>query len=127
MLERVVDDVFGDDFRVDYTADPKTSHIHRADITVPNGRTIRIRATYEWNDLTIREPPVGAISFEYEDDEDAKSADLRELAVVGRAYLRGEALIETRRGLLRSRPVVTIVASGQEWVLTRHTHTVADI
>lgn len=122
-----MDDVFGADFRVEHSVDPKHPHIHRADVAATDGRTIRIRATYEWNDVTIGEPVVGAISFEYDDDEEAKSAALRELAVVGRTYLRGEALVETRRRLFRRRPTVAIRANGKEWVLTRHTQTVTDL
>ena len=44
---------------------------------------------------------------------------LRALALVLRAYLRGEERVEDRRGWFRSQPVLMIVVDDHEWELGR--------
>lgn len=53
--------------------------------------------------------------LDYDDEEE--EAVLRALALVVRAYLRGEGRVEHRRGLFRSQVVLTIVVGDREWQL----------
>ncbi|RJT76945.1 hypothetical protein D6T63_15925 [Arthrobacter cheniae] len=90
----------------------------------PNeGRTARIRASYEWMDAFIPELNVQTILFDYDDVEEEKEVQVRKLCLVMRAYLQGEGHIEKRRQLFRRGEVATlrIQVDGHEWRLGRST------
>ncbi len=117
LLRRVVDEVFDADVDATYSTD---RHLHRVQLTDPSGtRRAGLRASYEWLDATIFDLGVSTTLFEYDDEEEAKEAVLRELALVLRAYLRGEGRVEHKRGLFRSHSVLRIVVDNREWVLGR--------
>ncbi|KRC65988.1 hypothetical protein ASE12_15225 [Aeromicrobium sp. Root236] len=133
MLHRVVSDVFGASVEVDYSDHPKAvGHIFRARLTSSEDstRTAGLRASHEWSDAVIFDLDTGvnvsATLFEYDDDA-SKEDNLRALALVLRAYLRGEGRVEHRPSMFRRRPrpryVVTI--DGREWRLGKSSSRVA--
>ena len=118
LLRRVVAEVFDADVDVAYSTEPQSSHVHRARLTDPSGtRHAGLRASYEWFDATIFD--LGASTTLFDDDETDKEALLRGLAVVVRAYLRGDGRIELKRGLIRSHPVFRVLVNDVEWELGR--------
>ena len=120
LLRRVVAEVFDADVVVTYSTAPKDPHRHRVELTSPDGRRhAGLTASYEWFDAFIFDLGVSTFLLDYDDEEADKEAVLRALAVVVRAYLRGEGRVEHRRGLIRSHSVLTIVVDGHEWVLRR--------
>ncbi|WP_413450321.1 hypothetical protein AA0Y32_06595 [Georgenia phoenicis] len=127
VLHRVVDEVF-DDVSFGKMAD---------DDEAPRGYGIRLRnsagahaperhalitANNERFGAHLLDLDVGAIRFDYDDDEVGKEAELRDLAVLVRAYLYGAGDVTYRRSLVRRRPlpVLTIDAGGIQWRLGRH-------
>jgi hypothetical protein len=120
LLRRVVAEVFGADVKATYSTDPKAPHTHRVRLTAADGRRhAGLSASYEWFDATIFDLGVSTFLLDYDDEEDDKEAVLRALALVVRAYLRGEGRVERRRGLIRSHPVLRIVVDNREWELGR--------
>ncbi len=126
MLRRVVLDVFDDRVEVAWDKQPGAPYIHRASLSAKHGaarRAVGLSAASEWVDITILDLDVSATLFEY-DDESYMEAILRELALVADAYLRGEGLVEQKRGIFRSRPVLRIIVNGNEWILGRRTSSI---
>ena len=124
VLRRVVSEVFDAEVATEWSTEPNSRHVHRVRLTSPDGvRQAGLRASSEWFDVTVFDLGVSRTEYEYDDDEDEdeKDAALRPLALLARAYLRGEGCVEQRRGLLRSHPVLTVVAAGSEWELGRRT------
>jgi hypothetical protein len=121
MLRRVVEDVFGGGVSAVYTVDPKGSPAYRVELSGDDQRRARLRVTYEWFEVSIPDLAVGAFLLDYDDDESEKERVVRELALVAKAYLDGEGTIETKRGLLRTVPVLTVRVNGRDWRLGRRT------
>jgi hypothetical protein len=120
LLRRVVAEVFDADVDVAYSTEPRAPYVHRVRLTDPSGtRQAGLQASYEWFDATIYDLCVSTRLFDYDDEEQYKEAVLRALALVVRAYLRGEGRIEHKRGLIRSHPVLTIEVDNREWELGR--------
>lgn len=123
-LRRVVLDVFDEDVDVTFEAQPDAPRISRASLGVGSGadrRTAGLRAASTgFFEITIFDLDVSATLCEY-DDESYMEALLRELALLADAYLRGAGHIEQKRGLFRTRPVLTIAVNGKEWTLGRRT------
>ncbi len=120
LLRRVVGEVFDADVHATYSTEQKAASVHRVRVTDPTGtRHAGLRASYEWCDLTIFDLGVSTGLFDYDGEEADKEAMLRALALVVRAYLRGEGRVERRRGWLRSRTAFTVVVDDREWVLGR--------
>jgi hypothetical protein len=121
LLRRVVSDVFDSDVDATYSTVGKAPRVsHRVRLTAEGGkRHAGLTASYEKFDAYIFDLGVSTGVFEYDDEENLKEAALRALALVVRAYLRGEGRVEQRRGLIRSRPVLRIVVDDREWVLAR--------
>lgn len=118
LLRRVVAEVFDADVEVTYSPAPKDPHTHRVELTSGDGRRhAGMTASYEWFDAFIFDLGVSTILLDYDDEEADKEAVLRELALVVRAYLRGEGRVEHKRGLFRSHAVLKVVVDGQEWEL----------
>jgi hypothetical protein len=118
LLRRVVAEVFDAGVDATYSTEPKDSHMHRVRLTSADGqRHAGLRASYEWFDADIFDLGVSTFLLDYDDEEADKEAVLRELALLVRAYLRGEGRVEHRRGLFRSHSVLKIVVDGHEWVL----------
>jgi hypothetical protein len=120
LLRRVVADVMDDDVKTVYSVDPKRPHTYLVDLGAQDGRRqVRLRATYEWFEITILDLGATATLFEYDEDEADKERVLRELALVAQAYLRGEGTVDYKRGLFRSRPVLKVTVNGRDWKLSR--------
>jgi hypothetical protein len=120
LLRRVVTEVFDADVEAAYSTDPKGRHVHRVRLRSADGeRHAGLRASYWWFDATVFDLGVQATTFDEDEDEGDKEAALRALALVVRAYLRGEGRVEHRRGLIRSHPVLEIVVDGEVWELGR--------
>ena len=120
LLRRVVVDVFDPDVEAVWSIEPKSPHVHRVRLTSADGeRHAGLRASYEWFDVTVFDLGVSHGSYDYDDDEEAKAAELRPLARIARAYLRGDGHIKYRRGLLRQRPVLVLRVDDVEWELGR--------
>ena len=120
LLRRVVAEVFDADVAATYSTHPKDSHMHRVRLTAADGRChAGLAVSYEWFEATIFDLGVSTFLLDYDDEEDGKEAVLRALALVVRAYLRGEGRVEHRRGLLRSRTVFRVVVDNREWELGR--------
>lgn len=118
LLRRVVAEVFDADVEATYSTAPKDPRTHRVELTSGDGRRhAGMTASYEWFDAFIFDLGVSTFLLDYDDEEADKEAVLRELALVVRAYLRGEGRVERRRGLFRSHSVLKIVIDGHEWVL----------
>ncbi len=121
MLRQVVLDVFDDRVEVVWDRQPGAPYVHRARLSAEHAagrRAVGLSAASEWVDITILDLDVSATLFEY-DDESYMEAILRELALVAAAYLRGEGLVEQKRGILRTRPILKIIVNGNEWILGR--------
>ena len=121
LLRRVVADVFDPDVDTTYSTSPRDVHTHRVELTSADGlRHAGLTASYEWFDAFVFDDlDVSTFLLDYDDEEQDKEDVLRALALVVRAYLRGEGRVEHRRWLFRSRPVLTIVVEGREWELAR--------
>ena len=118
LLRRVVDEVFDADVDATYSTEPTDPHMYRGRLISADGqRHAGLRASYEWFDADIFDLGVSTFLVDYNDEEADKEAVLRDLALVIRAYLRGEGRVERRRGLVCSHSVLRIVVDGQEWVL----------
>ena len=121
MLRRVVLDVFDDD--VEGTWDTQDVP-HAVGVTLGGepGSGLRTAHLYAsasgWFEVSIPELGVGTFQIEYDDEGDMAEI-LRELALVANAYLRGEGLVEKKRGILRTRTVLTIAVDGSLWTLRR--------
>ena len=121
LLRRVVADIFDADVDATYSTVPKAPQVHRVRLTADGGkRQAGLRASYEKFDADIFDLGVSTGLFEYDDEENEKEAALRALALVVRAYLRGEGRVEQRRGLIRSHRVLKITVDNREWVLGHH-------
>lgn len=124
MLRRVVLSAFDEDVEVALDAEPRAAHVSGVTLSAARGegrRTARLRAAGTGMfDITILDVGVSAQLFEY-DDEGYMEAILRELALVADAYLSGEGRIGQKRGMLRTRSVMTITVNGNEWTLGRRT------
>jgi hypothetical protein len=119
LLRRVVGEVFDGDTDVAYSPE-QAPHVYQVRITNPSGtRHAGLRASYEWFDATIFDLGVSTTLYEHDGEEKDKEAVLRALALVVRAYLRGEGRIEHKRGLIRSHPVLRIQVDNREWELGR--------
>ena len=119
LLRRVVADVFDADVEVAYSTE-KAPHVHRVRLTDPSGmRHAGLQASYEWFDATIFDLGVSTTLYDYDGEEKDKEAILLALAVVVRAYLRGEGRVERKRGLICSHPVLKIAVDNREWELGR--------
>jgi hypothetical protein len=120
LLRRVVAEVFDADVEATYSTRPKDPHTHRVRLTAADGtRHAGLSASYEWFDATIFDLGVSTFLLDYDDEEEGKEAVLRALALVARAYLRGEGRVEQKRGLIRSNSVLRIVVDNREWELSR--------
>src|SRR4051812_36575678 len=120
LLRGVVADVFDADVEATYSTAQKAPYLHRVRLTDPSGkRHAGLRASYEWFDATVFDLGVSTSLLDYDDEEEDKEAALRALALVVRAYLRGEGRVERRRGLIRSHVVLRIVVDNREWELGR--------
>lgn len=120
LLRRVVAEVFDTDVVVAYSTESKAPHVQRARLAGADGRRqAGLRASYEWFDATIFDLGVSTTLYDYDDEEQDKEAVLRALALVVRAYLRGEGRIEHKRGLIRSHPVLRIKVDNRDWELGR--------
>lgn len=120
LLRRVVAEVVDADVAAAYSTHPKDSHMHRVRLTAADGRRhAGLAVSYEWFEATVFDLGVSTFLLDYDDEKDDKESVLRALALVVRAYLRGEGRVEHRRGLLRSRPVLRIVVDNREWELGR--------
>jgi hypothetical protein len=120
LLRRVVTEVFDADVVVAFSTESNAPHVHRARLAGADGRRhAGLRASYEWFEATIFDLGVSTTLFDYDDDERDKEAVLRALALVVRAYLRGEGRIEHKRGLIRSHPVLRIKVEDRDWELGR--------
>src|SRR4051794_40822631 len=115
-MRRVVDEVIDDGINAVYSSDPKRPQTHQVELSTPaDDRRARLRATYEWLEVSVPDLGVDATLFEYDDNEPDKESVLRELALVARAYLRGDGSIEYKRGVLGRRPLLTVTVNGREW------------
>jgi hypothetical protein len=120
LLRTVVAEVFDADVTATYSTHPKNPHMHRVQLTTADGRRhAGLEASYEWFEATIFDLGVSTFLLDYSDEEEAKADVLRALALVARAYLRGEGRIERKRSLLRSRTVFRVVIDNREWELGR--------
>lgn len=118
LLRRVVAEVFDADVDAMYSTEPTDPHMHRVRLISADGqRHAGLRASYQWFDADIFDLGVSTFLLDYDDAEEDKEAVLRHLALIVRAYLRGEGRVERRRGLIRSHSVLRIVVDGQEWIL----------
>ena len=128
MLHRVVNDVFSASVEADYSDEPKAvGHIFRARLksTDADTRVVGLRASHDWSDATIFDLDPGvnvsATMFEYDDDA-SKEENLRALALVLRAYFRGEGRVEHRPLMFRRkpRPHYLVTIDGREWQLGKN-------
>ena len=120
LLRRVVAEVFDADVDATYSTESTDPHMHRVRLTSADGqRHAGLRASYESFDAEIFDLGVSTYPLDYDDEEEDKEAVLRDLALVVRAYLRGEGHVEHRHGLIRSHSALKIVVDGQGWVLRR--------
>lgn len=120
LLRRVVAEVFDADVELEFSTEPKSPGVRRVRLTAADGRRhAGLRASYEWFEATVFDIGGSATLYDYNDDEGDKEGALRALALVVRAYLRGEGRVEERRGWFRSQRVLTIVVDDREWELGR--------
>jgi hypothetical protein len=118
LLRKVVAEVFDADVTATYSTHPKNPHTHRVRLTPADGRRkAGLEASHEWFQATIFDLGVSTHLLDYDDEVQDKEAILRALALVVRAYLRGEGRVERRRGLIRSHPVLRVVVDNREWEL----------
>ncbi|MBD8063425.1 hypothetical protein [Oceanitalea stevensii] len=134
VLHRVVDEVFDDSVFVHEYDDHDAPDAYRVRVTSRAVPYIQERdgclvASYEWFQAHIPDLDVGNIRFNYDDDEREKEADLRDLALLVRAYLRGAGEVTYRPSLIRRRPIptLTVEASGVRWRLGRRVSSEARI
>lgn len=122
LLRRVVADVLDGEADATYSRHGR-GHDHSAEVHSRNGTQRRavLLATYEWSTASFPDLGVGVILFEYDDDEHEKETQLRDLALLARAFLRGEGRVEYTRGLLGKRPLLTIESNDQVWRIGRRT------
>ncbi len=124
MLNRIVAEVFGQEFMVEDANSSEDPWIHtvRVKSRVEQGRSAIIRATYEWMDIYIPELNVQATVFDYDDVEQEKADELTRLCLVMRAYLQGEGRIEQKKRFFRrgTVPVLNVEVDGLEWRLGRN-------
>jgi hypothetical protein len=124
MLQRVVGEVFDENFDVAEVSSGEDSWLHGVHVSsrFDKGRTAIIRASYEWMDAFIPELNVQTTLFDYDDVEPEKEAELRRLCLVMRAYLQGEGRIEQRWRLFRrgTSSVLKIEVDGVQWRFGRY-------
>lgn len=122
LLRRVVAEVFDERYEATYSPDPRSQWVSRVRLSTMHGaqrREAGLRVSVYWLDATIFDVGVGALELIEGFDEAEKEQALRDLALVVRAYLRGEGRLEHQRGLFRTRPVLTVAVDGREWQLGR--------
>lgn len=122
LLRRVVADVFDEQYEATYSTEPKSEWVSRVTLSTSHGgqrREARLRVSVYWLDAKIVDVGVSAIALIEGFDEAEKEEALRDLALVVRAYLRGEGRLEHRRGLFRTQPVLTVSVDGRQWQLAR--------
>lgn len=123
ILLGVAGDVFSD--RVSITAEgnsPSMPHAYVVRLREDDRNAVLV-ASHEWSEAHILDYRVTCSVFHYGDDEMEKESSLRALAVVLRAYLAGEGLVEHRPSLLWWRPKVpryTVTIDDVQWQLGRH-------
>lgn len=124
-LERVVRRVVDDAAHATFDHD-RDSHIARVRLVSSHvgGRSVGIRASLEWFDLTIIDLGVSVRVFEYDYSSEELDETLEALAEVAREYLIGGGEVRWRRGLLRSRPVLSVRTKHGEWRLGRRASSV---
>lgn len=129
MLQRIVAVVFEKDFIVEdaTSSDEPGRHRVRVSIRATPQRTVVISAGAELFEGSIPEHQVATAIFN-DDVEQEKESELRQICLVMRAYLLGDARVEQRRRLFRGGtvPVVFIELDGLEWRLGRNHFTVPD-
>ncbi|GAB3653831.1 hypothetical protein GCM10027596_04810 [Nocardioides korecus] len=111
MLHRVVAEVFGEQFERDWSPDPKVARFHQVRLSTAE-RSVGLRATYEWCDITFLDLGFGTTAFDHDHDVEPKEDELRQLALLGLAYLRGEGRVTQERGWFRTRPVLRLEVDG---------------
>ena len=123
ILQRVVAEVFDQDFTVEDATlgDDRFRYSVRVISESEPDRTAIIRASDTWLEGFIPELNVQTAVLDDDDVEQEKEDELRQLCLVMRAYLRGEARIEQRRRLFRrgTATVVSIEVDGRKWRLGR--------
>lgn len=127
MLDRVVAEVFDDNFTVEDATAPGDAL--RPAVLVSSrlvqGRTAIIRASHTWLDGFIPELNVQTGILDDDDDDDVepeKEDELRRICAVMRAYLRGKGRIEHRQRWFRRGTVnvLYIENDGGKWRLGRN-------
>lgn len=123
LLDRVVADVFGDEYTIESVSRDEYPWNH-AYLIVAQGkpqRSVQVRATYEWFDVWIPELDVGTIMFDYDDEESEKELALRWLCEAMDHYLSGGGIVTQRKTLIlrRTENVLQLDVNGHEWTLGR--------
>ena len=108
----MIDDVFDPSTVIKDEDSSDAPHAHRVLLrTRPTGegqqRHASLVASYAWFRAHILDLDVHAMSFDY-DDEAEKENEIRDLAHLVRAYLRGEGTVTYRPSLIRRRPMPTL-------------------
>jgi hypothetical protein len=122
VLHRVVTEVFGDTEVTWEDDERETPHVHCVRLSArvssdDRERNAALCASYEWFEAHLLDLEVGTISFDYDDDESEKEAEMRDLARIVRAYPQGEGEVTYRPTLFRRRllPTLTFDMDGTRW------------
>lgn len=134
VLHRVIDDVFDPSTVTKEEDGSDAPHAHRVLLSTRPSvdgqqRNASLVASYEWFQAHILDLDVHAMTFAYDDDEAEKENEIRDLAHLVGAYLRGEGTMTYRPSLIRRRPVptLTIEANGLRWRLRRNSYSVGPL